>query len=233
MSASDVAQLSFPSVADNLAAVGARIRAAAEAAGRDPGAVALVAVGKKQPSERLVAALAGGHRLFGENRVQEAAGKFPALKADYPDLVLHLIGPLQTNKAAEAVALFDVIETLDRPKLARALAKEMAKSGRRPRLYVQVNTGEEPQKAGVAPTEADALVSYARDELGLPVVGLMCIPPVDDEPAPHFAFLREIARRNGLEVLSMGMSADFETAIRFGATHVRVGTAVFGPRPQA
>jgi pyridoxal phosphate enzyme (YggS family) len=233
MSASDVAQLSFPSVADNLAAVGARIRAAAEAAGRDPGAVALVAVGKKQPSERLVAALAAGHRLFGENRVQEAAGKFPALKADYPDLVLHLIGPLQTNKAAEAVALFDVIETLDRPKLARALAKEMAKSGRRPRLYVQVNTGEEPQKAGVAPTEADALVSYARDELGLPVVGLMCIPPVDDEPAPHFAFLREIARRNGLEVLSMGMSADFETAIRFGATHVRVGTAVFGPRPQA
>jgi pyridoxal phosphate enzyme (YggS family) len=233
MSASDVAQLSFPSVADNLAAVGARIRAAAEAAGRDPGAVALVAVGKKQPSEKLVAALAAGHRLFGENRVQEAAGKFPALKADYPDLVLHLIGPLQTNKAAEAVALFDVIETLDRPKLARALAKEMAKSGRRPRLYVQVNTGEEPQKAGVAPTEADALVSYARDELGLPVVGLMCIPPVDDEPAPHFAFLREIARRNGLEVLSMGMSADFETAIRFGATHVRVGTAVFGPRPQA
>jgi pyridoxal phosphate enzyme (YggS family) len=233
MSASDVAQLSSPSVADNLAAVGARVAAAAEAAGRDPGAVALVAVGKKQPSEKLVAALAAGHRLFGENRVQEAAGKFPALKADYPDLVLHLIGPLQTNKAAEAVALFDVIETLDRPKLARALAKEMAKIGRRPRLYVQVNTGEEPQKAGVAPAEVDALVSYARDELGLPVVGLMCIPPVDDEPAPHFAFLREIARRNGLEVLSMGMSADFETAIRFGATHVRVGTAVFGPRPQA
>ena len=218
------------SVADNLAAVGARVAAAAVAAGRDPGSVALVAVGKKQPPEKLVAALAAGHRVFGENRVQEAAGKFPALKTDFPDLVLHLIGPLQTNKAAEAVALFDVIETLDRPKLARALAKEMAKSGRRPRLYVQVNTGEETQKAGVPPAEADTLVSYARDELGLPVVGLMCIPPVEDEPAPHFAFLREIARRNGLEVLSMGMSADFETAIRFGATHVRVGTAVFGPR---
>ena len=219
------------SVADNLAAVGARVAAAAAAAGRDPGSVALVAVGKKQPPEKLVAALAAGHRVFGENRVQEAAGKFPALKADFPDLVLHLIGPLQTNKAAEAVALFDVIETLDRPKLARALAKEMTKSGRRPRLTVQVNTGEEPQKAGVAPAEADALVSYARDELGLPVVGLMCIPPMEDEPAPHFAFLREIARRNGLEVLSMGMSADFETAIRFGATHVRVGTAIFGSRP--
>jgi pyridoxal phosphate enzyme (YggS family) len=218
------------SVADNLAAVSARVGAAAVAAGRDPGSVALVAVGKLQPPEKLVAALAAGHRLFGENRVQEAAGKFPALKADFSDLVLHLIGPLQTNKAAEAVALFDVIETLDRPKLARALAKEMAKSGRRPRLYIQVNTGEEAQKAGVAPAEADALVAYARDELGLPVVGLMCIPPVEDEPAPHFAFLREIARRNGLEVLSMGMSADFETAIRFGATHVRVGTAVFGPR---
>ncbi len=219
------------SVADNLAAVGARVGAAAAAAGRDPGSVALVAVGKKQPNEKLVAALAAGHRVFGENRVQEAAGKFPALKTDFPDLVLHLIGPLQTNKAAEAVALFDVIETLDRPKLARALAKEMAKSGRRPRLTVQVNTGEEPQKAGVAPAEADALVSYARDELGLPVVGLMCIPPMEDEPAPHFAFLREIARRNGLRTLSMGMSADFETAIRFGATHIRVGTAVFGPRP--
>ncbi len=219
------------SVADNLAAVGARVAAAASAVGRDPGSVALVAVGKVQPPEKLVAALAAGHRLFGENRVQEAAGKFPALRTDFPDLVLHLIGPLQTNKAAEAVALFDVIETLDRPKLARALAKEMAKSGRRPRLTVQVNTGEEPQKAGVAPAEADALVSYARDELGLPVVGLMCIPPMEDEPAPHFAFLREIARRNGLEMLSMGMSADFETAIRFGATHVRVGTAIFGSRP--
>ncbi len=223
-------QLASAQVAANLAAVGARVGAAAAAAGRDPGSVALVAVGKLQPPEKLVAALAAGHRLFGENRVQEAVRKFPALKADTPDLVLHLIGPLQTNKAAEAVALFDVIETLDRPKLARALAKEMAKSGRRPRLYVQVNTGEETQKAGVAPAEADALVSYARDELGLPVVGLMCIPPVEDEPAPHFAFLREIARRNGLEVLSMGMSADFETAIRFGATHVRVGTAIFGAR---
>ncbi len=219
------------SVADNLARVRGRIAEAARAAGRDPGEVTLVAVGKLHPAERVEAALAAGHRVFGENRVQEAEAKFPALKAGHPDLVLHLIGPLQTNKARVAVALFDVIETLDRPKLARTLAKEMAARGRRPACFIQVNTGEEPQKAGVAPAEADALIALARDELALPVEGLMCIPPLDEEPALHFALLREIARRNGLAKLSMGMSDDFETAIRFGATHVRVGTAIFGPRP--
>ena len=218
-------------VAANLAAVRARIAAAAVAADRAPDSVTLVAVGKKQPDARLHAALAAGHRVFGENRVQEAAGKFPVLKAETPDLTLHLVGPLQTNKADDAVALFDVIETLDRPKLARALAKAMDQRGRRPALYLQVNTGEEPQKAGVLPAEADGLIAYVRDELALPVRGLMCIPPIGDEPAPHFAFLREVARRNGLSQLSMGMSADFETAIRLGATHVRVGTAIFGPRP--
>jgi pyridoxal phosphate enzyme (YggS family) len=156
--------------------------------------------------------------------------KYPALKDAHPDLRLHLIGPLQTNKARDAVALFDVIETLDRPKLARALAAAMEKESRCPACYVQVNTGEEPQKAGVLPREADALIALARDELRLPVEGLMCIPPLDEEPALHFALLREIARRNGLAVLSMGMSADFEIAVAFGATHVRVGTAIFGPR---
>ena len=219
------------SVADNLARVRGRIAAAARAAGRDPAEVTLVAVGKLHPAARIEAALAAGQRVFGENRVQEAEAKFPDLKQGWPDLVLHLIGPLQTNKARVAVALFDVIETLDRPKLARALAKEMAAQGRRPACFIQVNTGEEPQKAGVAPAEADALIALARDELALPVEGLMCIPPLDEEPALHFALLREIARRNGLAKLSMGMSDDFETAIRFGATHVRVGTAIFGPRP--
>jgi len=219
------------SVADNLARVRGRIAAAARAAGRDPAEVTLVAVGKLHPAARIEAALAAGQRVFGENRVQEAEAKFPDLKQGWPGLVLHLIGPLQTNKARVAVALFDVIETLDRPKLARALAKEMAAQGRRPACFIQVNTGEEPQKAGVAPAEADALIALARDELALPVEGLMCIPPLDEEPALHFALLREIARRNGLAKLSMGMSDDFETAIRFGATHVRVGTAIFGPRP--
>ena len=213
-----------------LAAVAARIAAAVEAAGRDPAEVTLVAVSKTHPPERIEAVIAAGHRIFGENRVQEAASKYPALKAAWPDLRSHLIGPLQSNKARDAVRLFDVIETLDRPKLARALATAMDQEGRRPVCYVQVNTGEEPQKSGVAPGEADALIALARDELGLPVEGLMCIPPLDEEPALHFALLREIARRNGLSILSMGMSADFETAIRFGATHVRVGTAIFGPR---
>jgi hypothetical protein len=225
-----MAALETATIADNLAEVGQRIAAAARAAGRDPGEVTLVAVGKLHPAARIEAALTAGHRVFGENRVQEAEAKFPALKAGHPDLVLHLIGPLQTNKARVAVALFDVIETLDRPKLARALAKEMAAQGRRPACFIQVNTGEEPQKAGVAPAEADALIALARDELALPVEGLMCIPPLDEEPALHFALLREIARRNGLAKLSMGMTDDFETAIRFGATHVRVGTAIFGPR---
>ncbi len=218
-------------IAANLAQVRARIAEAATAAGRDPAEVTLVAVGKMHGAPHIEAALAAGQRVFGENRVQEAEGKFPALKAAHEDLVLHLIGPLQTNKAREAVQLFDVIETLDRPKLARALAKEMDRLGRRPACYVQVNTGEEAQKAGVTPAEADALIALARDELGLPVEGLMCIPPFDDEPAPHFGLLSEIAKRNGLVRLSMGMTADFEVAVRFGATHVRVGTAIFGTRP--
>jgi pyridoxal phosphate enzyme (YggS family) len=180
-------------VAERLEAVRERIAAAARAAGRDPAEVTLVAVGKLHPAARVEAALAAGHRVFGENRVQEAEAKFPALKRDWPDLALHLIGPLQTNKVRPAVGLFDVIETLDRPKLARALAKEMAAQGRRPACFVQVNTGEEPQKAGVAPAEAEALIALARDELALPVEGLMCIPPLDEEPALHFALLREIA----------------------------------------
>jgi PLP dependent protein len=169
--------------------------------------------------------------VFGENRVQEAAAKWPALRQAAPNLQLHLIGPLQTNKVRDAVALFDVIETVDRPKLAHALVEEMKRTGRRPTCFIQVNTGEEPQKAGVLPEATDAFVGLCRDEFGLPVAGLMCIPPVDEEPALHFALLAEIARRNQLKALSMGMSADFETAIRLGATHVRVGTAIFGERP--
>ena len=217
-------------VADNLAAVQARVEAAARAAGRAPGSVALVAVSKTQPTAAVREALVAGHRLFGENRVQEAQAKYPQLRELFPDLALHLIGPLQTNKVKDAVALFDVIETVDRPRLATALAQEMERTGRRLPCLIEVNTGEEPQKSGVMPEAADAFVLECRDQLGLPIIGLMCVPPLDQEPAPHFALLREIARRNGLEVLSMGMSADFETAIRFGATHVRVGTAIFGAR---
>lgn len=216
--------------AERLNAVLARIRETAEDCGRSPDDVTLVAVSKTHVAGRIVPALAAGHRVFGENRVQEAISKYPDLKAQYPDLKLHLIGPLQTNKSRDAVRLFDVIETLDRPKLARSLAREMEKQGRRPVCYVEVNTGEEPQKSGVLPSETDAFIALARDELGLPVEGLMCIPPFDEEPAMHFALLRKMAERNGLARLSMGMSADFETAIRFGATHVRVGTAIFGPR---
>ena len=222
----------MPSVAARLEAVRARMAEAARAAGRTPAEVTLVAVSKTHTVERIEEAIAAGHRVFGENRVQEALSKYPELKAGHPDLKLHLIGPLQTNKTRDAVRLFDVIETLDRPKLARSLAREMEREGRRPVCYVQVNTGEEPQKAGIALGEADALIAVARDELGLPVEGLMCIPPMDEEPALHFALLREIAERNGLAALSMGMTADFETAIRLGATHVRIGTAVFGERPK-
>jgi hypothetical protein len=192
--------------------------------------VTLVAVSKGHDAAAIAAALENGQRVFGENRVQEAAAKWPPLKARHPDVVLHLIGPLQTNKVADAVRLFDVIETLDRDRLAAALAREMARSGRSLPCFVQVNTGEEPQKAGVAPRDADAFIARARSEHGLTLAGLMCIPPVDENPAPHFALLHEIARRNGLASLSMGMSDDFETAIAFGATHVRVGTAIFGPR---
>lgn len=214
----------------NLTAVRGRIAAAAEAAGRTVNAVNLVAVSKTKPAERVRAALAAGQRVFGENRVQEALGKFPSLRRDYPDLVLHLIGPLQTNKVRDAAAQFDVIETVDRPRLAEALANEMTKTGRWLPCFIEVNTGEEPQKAGIWPEAADAFIADCRGRLGLPIVGLMCIPPEGEEPSLHFALLREIARRNNLDGLSMGMSADYETAIRFGATHVRVGTAIFGAR---
>lgn len=216
-------------LADRLAAVRAAIASAAGAAGRAADSVTLVAVTKSHPLATVRAAIALGQRVFGENRVQEAQVKYAALRAEDPHLELHLIGPLQTNKAKDAVALFDVIETLDRRKLAQALAAAMAKQGRRPRCFVQVNTGEEPQKAGIAPGDADAFIAECR-ELELPVDGLMCIPPQHESPALHFALLREIARRNGLSRLSMGMSGDFAMAIRFGATHVRVGTAIFGER---
>jgi pyridoxal phosphate enzyme (YggS family) len=217
-------------IAANLAAVRARIEAAAGAAGRAADAVTLVAVSKTHPADAVRAALTAGQRVFGENRVQEALAKFPGLRREFPDLRLHLIGPLQTNKVRDAVAHCDVIETVDRPRLAEALAREMERSGRRLPCFIEVNTGEEPQKAGVFPEMADTFIADCRDRLGLAIVGLMCIPPEGEEPALHFALLREIARRNRLDQLSMGMSADFETAIRFGATHVRVGTAIFGAR---
>lgn len=206
-----------------------RIADACRAAGRDPAGVVLTAVTKTQPPEALAAALAAGQRLFGENRVQEAQAHWNALRPAVPDLELRLIGPLQTNKAADAVALFDCIETLDRPRLVDALAAAAGKLGRPVRVLVQVNTGAEPQKAGALPEEADALVAYARGR-SLIVEGLMCIPPADEAAGPHFALLRKIARRNGLGTLSMGMSGDYETAIRFGATHVRIGSALFGER---
>lgn len=217
-------------IAANLAVVRGHIEAAARAAGRAADAVTLVAVGKTHGADAIRAALVAGQRVFGENRVQEALGKFPRLRGEFPDLALHLIGPLQTNKVKEAIAHFDVIETVDRPRLAEALAREMARTGRRLPCFIEVNTGEESQKSGVFPTAADAFIADCRDRLGLPVVGLMCVPPHDEEPSPHFALLREIARRNGLQGLSMGMSADYQIAIRFGATHVRVGTAIFGAR---
>jgi pyridoxal phosphate enzyme (YggS family) len=218
-------------VGANLAAVRARIVAAAQSVGRDPADVTLVAVSKAQPEARVRAALAAGHRVFGENYMQEAKTRWPALRALYQDVRVHMIGPIQTNKARDVVALFDVIETLDRPKLARALAKEMDRLDRRPLCLVEVNTGEEPQKAGVWPADADALIKECRQGLELPVVGLMAIPPDDEEPSLHFALLAEIARRNGLDRLSMGLSADYEIAVQFGATHVRVGSAIFGARP--
>jgi pyridoxal phosphate enzyme (YggS family) len=216
--------------AGNLAAIRHRIEKAALQGQRSANDVTLVAISKTHGAERVQALIDAGQRAFGENRVQEAEGKYPALKARHPDLELHLIGPLQSNKTENAVALFDVIETVDRPKLAHALAKEMAGQGRRLRCFIQVNTGEEPQKAGVHPTDTDAFVRLCRDELSLPIVGLMCIPPADEEPALHFALLGKLAARNGLRELSMGMSGDFESAIRLGATYVRVGTALFGAR---
>ena len=217
-------------ISERLAGIRGRIAELARSAGRDPDGVALMAVSKTHPAEAVAEALGAGQRLFGENRVQEAEGKFPGFRAAYPDLRLHLIGPLQTNKVPEAVALFDAIETLDRPRLAEALAREMAKQNRRPDLFVEINTGEEAQKAGIAPAEADAFIVQCRETWKLPVVGLMCIPPEGENPAPHFALLREVARRHGLTRLSMGMSADYETAIRFGSTEVRLGTAIFGAR---
>ncbi len=221
------------SIADRFAQVRGRIAEAAKSAGRDPASVALTAVSKTQGSEALQAALDAGQRVFGENRVQEAQAHWAARRAALPDLELRLIGPLQTNKALEAVELFDVIETLDRERLAAALAAAMTRTGRRPSVLVQVNTGAEPQKAGVLPGDADALIAAARDRYGLKVEGLMCIPPADEDPAPHFALLAAIAARNELSVLSMGMSGDYPAAIAAGATHVRVGSALFGERNTA
>jgi len=209
----------------------ARIAAAEAAAGRASGSVTLIAVSKVQPPDRILAVLESGHRCFGENYVQEAASRWPDLRARFGPLAVHMIGPLQTNKARDAVALFDVIQSVDRDRLAAALAKEMERLGRRPACYIQVNTGEEPQKAGILPKDVDAFVALCRDQYKLPIVGLMCIPPVDEEPALHFALLAKMAARNGLAKLSMGMSADYETAVRLGATHVRVGSALFGSRP--
>ena len=217
--------------ADRLAEVSRHIAEAALAANRNPADVTLVAVSKTHGADRVRELLEAGQRVFGENRVQEAQGKFPDLKAAWPDLELHLIGPLQTNKARDAVALFDVVQSVDREKLAAALVKEMDRLDRRPSCFIQVNTGEEPQKAGILPKDLDAFVAACRDQYQLPVVGLMCIPPVDEEPALHFALLAKMAARNGLAKLSMGMSADYETAVRLGATHVRVGSALFGARP--
>lgn len=227
--------MSLPSTSFDAAAARAaildRIAAAAKASGRDPAEVTLVAVSKKQPDERIDAMLEAGQRVFGENRVQEALARWGARRAERSDLRLRLIGPLQSNKAADAFGLFDAIETLDRAKLAAALAELVQKHGRCPELLVQVNTGEEAQKAGIAPGETDAFIKAARESYGLPIAGLMCIPPAEEEPAMHFALLAKIAARNGLAGLSMGMSEDFETAVRFGATHVRVGSALFGARP--
>ena len=216
--------------AQRLAETQAKIAAAAKAVGRDPAGVHLIAVSKTFEAPEMLPVLRAGHRQFGENRVQEAKGKWPALKAQFPNLRLHLVGPLQSNKAKEAVELFDVIHSIDRPKIARAIAAEMEKQGRRPELLVQVNTGEEPQKAGVIPAELPAFLQLCRNELGLEIGGLMCIPPVEEAPAIHFAFLEKLAAENGCASLSMGMSDDYETAVQFGATYVRVGSAIFGSR---
>ena len=217
-------------VADNLRTVRARIATAAQEADRPPSAIGLVAVSKFQPPDRIEAALEAGHRLFGENRVQEAKSRWPALRQRYGDIRLHLVGPLQTNKVKDAVALFDVIETVDRPKLADALAAEMDSTGRCPDCLVQVNTGEEAQKAGVAPAALSDLLRHCIKDCRLPITGLMCIPPLDESPAPHFALLAKLAARHSLALLSMGMSGDYEAAIHQGATLVRVGTAIFGER---
>ncbi|MBI1648511.1 YggS family pyridoxal phosphate-dependent enzyme [Hyphomicrobium sulfonivorans] len=213
-----------------LAEIEAEIAVAAEEAGRKPADVQLIAVSKTFDGPQITPVLEAGQRRFGENRVQEAAGKWPALRQQFAEVELHLIGPLQSNKTREAVELFDAIHSIDRPKIARAIAEEMAKQGRKLKLFVQVNTGEEAQKAGVLPRELPALLALCRGELGLTIDGLMCIPPVDEEPAIHFAFLAKLAAENDIAGLSMGMSDDFATAVAFGATHVRVGSAIFGGR---
>jgi PLP dependent protein len=216
--------------AANLAVILARIDAARKKAVAPAPSTALIAVAKAHGPEVIRPVLDAGHRVFGENRVQEAMAKWPALRAGYSGIELHLIGPLQSNKTREAVETFDAIHSLDRPKIARALKAEIEKRGKAPMLFIQVNTGEEPQKAGIAPKDAARLIALCRDELNLPVKGLMCIPPNGENPAPHFALVQKLARENALPLLSMGMSGDFETAIRFGATHVRVGSAIFGER---
>ena len=226
----DQEQVEAVTVASRLALIKDTISDTAKDAGREPSDVTLVAVSKAQPDERVIAALDAGQRIFGENYVQPALARWPDLKQRYPDTRLHMIGPIQSRKAKDVVALFDMIETVDREKLARALAKEMVAQGRRPDCLIQVNTGEEPQKSGITPGDADGFVALCRDELDLPIKGMMCVPPVEDEPAMHFALLAKIAKRNGLQILSMGMSADFQVGIQFGATHVRVGSAIFGSR---
>jgi PLP dependent protein len=213
-----------------LARVQDEVAQACAEARRDPASVTLIAVSKTHQAEAIEPVIAAGQRVFGENRVQEAKSKWPALTAAHPGLALHLIGALQSNKAREAVALFDAIHTVDRPSIAEALAKEIARQGRHPLLFVEINTGAEPQKAGVLPEHADDFLATCRETHGLEIVGLMCIPPFEEAPGPHFALTAKIAARNGLKLLSMGMSADFATAIAFGATHVRVGTAIFGGR---
>ena len=221
---------SMTAAVERLSDIRRRITEAAREAGRDPQSVRLIAVSKTFDVPHIVPVIEAGQRLFGENRVQEAKAKWPDLKAQFPDLELHLVGALQSNKAKEAVQLFDAIHSIDRPKIARVVAEEMAKQGRTLKLFVQVNTGEEPQKAGVMPGKLEDLVRYCREELRIDLAGLMCIPPVDEEPAVHFAFLAKRAEELGLKELSMGMSADFETAIAFGADYVRVGSAIFGER---
>jgi pyridoxal phosphate enzyme (YggS family) len=219
-----------PSLPNALSAVEQEIARACKEARRDPASVTLIAVSKTFDAGAIAPVIEAGQRVFGENRVQEAKAKWPGLMSAYPGIALHLIGPLQSNKAKEAVALFDAIHSVDRPSICQALAKEIDSQKRQPQLFVQLNTGEEPQKAGIAPSEADAFIAGCRDQYGLAISGLMCIPPVEDAPAPHFALTAKIAARNGLKNLSMGMSADFAIAIQFGATHVRVGSAIFGHR---
>lgn len=216
---------------ENLLHVRTEIARACKDAGRDPANVTLIAVSKTFPAEEVVPVIEAGQRVFGENRVQEAKGKWPALIEKYPGIELHLIGPLQSNKAKEAVALFDAIHSVDRASLCEALAKEIDKAGKAPILFVQINTGAEPQKAGVLPEDADAFIKACSETYGLTISGLMCIPPVEEAPGPHFALTAKIAQRNGLKLLSMGMSSDFADAIALGATHVRVGSAIFGARP--